>query len=246
MARRSLLCFLALGLLLPTLTSSIYWHDSIHGGKQQAHHGPDIPAPHVLDLAHLFTLEGHTQYAAGQPYDSRPCAGQPSPATRNGVLPVIPHFSPDSRDGGNGFCFDHQPTIMEEQQITNAKGHTVGDFQLWYFTGCQSYAAHVIATPQPGEADPTLQLQVDQYDGSGFVNGVTQLFWHIGDEDKLLPSATQAIGPLQEHEIWSPMLFSPDAPVQASTTLSMNNEPSVAFSSYYAAGHPTTINGQYS
>lgn len=246
MTIRSLLGLLALGLLLPTLTSRVYWHANTHKSTQQAHSGLALPHMNIMGLAHAFTPEKPLHVMASNPYDSRPCAQQPSPATCNGVLPVIPRFSPDSRDGGNGFCFDHQPTIMEDQHITNAKGHTVGDFQLWDFAGCKSYAAHLIATPQPGEADPTLQLQVDQYDGSGFVNGVTQLFWHIGGEDKLLPSATQAIGPLQEHEIWSPMLFSPDAPVQASTTLSMNNEPSVAFSRYYAADHPTTINGQYS
>ncbi|EFH83047.1 hypothetical protein [Ktedonobacter racemifer] len=144
MTLQSLLCFLALGLLLPTLTSSLYWHDSVQGSKQQAHRGRDIPAPHVMDLAHAFTLEGHTQDTASQPYDSRPCAGHPSPANCNGVLPVIPHFSPDNRESGNGYCFDRQPTIMEDQQMTDAMGQSLGDFQLWYFTGCQSYAAHLL------------------------------------------------------------------------------------------------------
>lgn len=56
MTRPSLVCFLALGLLLPTLMSSIYWHDSLHGGKQQAHQSMGIPAPHIMDLAHANKL----------------------------------------------------------------------------------------------------------------------------------------------------------------------------------------------
>ncbi|GHO72313.1 hypothetical protein KSD_00840 [Ktedonobacter sp. SOSP1-85] len=248
MTLRSLIGLLALGLLLPTLTSSLFWHDTVHGSTQPTHPGLAIPLPHasIMDLANAFTLEERTQDTASQPYDSRPCAQQPSPGHCNGVLPIIPHFSPDSRDAGNGYCFDHQPQIMEDQQIPDAMGQTMVDFQLWYFTGCKSYAAHLIATPGANGQQPTLQLQVDQYTGSGILNGITQLFWHVGGEDKLFPSATQAIGPLQDHEIRSPMLYSPDAPVQATTTLQVNNQPYVAFSSYYAAGHPTTINGQSS
>ncbi|GHO60798.1 hypothetical protein [Ktedonobacter robiniae] len=246
MTRPSLVCFLALGLLLPTLMSSIYWHDSLHGGKQQAHRSMGIPAPHILDLAQAFTQEERTQTRANNPYDSRPCAGNPSPTNCNGVLPVIPHFSPDNRDSGNGFCFDHQPHILEDQQLTNAAGQRIGTLQLWYFTGCESYAAHLLARPDANGQQPTLQLQVDQYDGSGILNGITQLFWHLGDEEKLLPSTTQAIGPLQEQEIWSPLLFSPDAPVRASAILHVNQQTSTAFSGYYANGQPTTINGQNS
>ncbi|WP_169461062.1 hypothetical protein [Ktedonobacter racemifer] len=104
----------------------------------------------------------------------------------------------------------------------------------------------LLARPGANGQQPTLQLQVDQYDGSGILNGITQFFWHLGDEDKLLPSATQAIGPLQEQETWSPLLFSPDAPVQASAILHVNQQPFTAFSGYYANGQPITINGQNS
>lgn len=245
---RSLLCFLALGLLLPTLTLDIFWHEYVPSRNTEAHVRSASPLSRAsnMDLARAFTPQRRTAptIPTDQPYDSRPCAQQPTPEHCNGVLPVIPHFSVSSRDSGNGYCFDRQPKIMEDQQITDNMGQTIADFQLWYFTGCKSYAAHLI---EPYDQLPTLQLQVSQYDGSGIFNGITKLFWHLGDEDKLLPSATQTIGPLQDHEIWSPMLYGPDAPVQATATIHMpDNQDYAAFSNYYAAGQPTTINGQRS
>ncbi|EFH81164.1 hypothetical protein [Ktedonobacter racemifer] len=40
------------------------------------------------------------------------------------------------------------------------------------------------------------------------------------------------------------MLYSPQDPVQASMTLHVNQQTSTAVSSYYAAGQPTSVNGQ--
>lgn len=186
-----------------------------------------------------------TQQATDAPYDSRPCRQHPSAQTCNGVLPFAPHFSIFERAEGSGACFDDQRMLMEDQQITDAKNNSLETLQLWYFPACKVYTSHLIF----GDASQgnTISTEVQQFDGSGIGNAITKFFWNFGDEDPLLPSATEQTGPVQDDEIWSPMLYSPDAPVQASATIDAASGMQYApITGYYAGGHPTTINGKRS
>ncbi|EFH83025.1 hypothetical protein [Ktedonobacter racemifer] len=207
--------------------------------NQNAHPRVTIPPPaptSTMDAANAFARDGHTHQGATttQSYDSRPCAQHPSPATCNGVLPLRPHTPLESREHGSGSCFDQQITIMEDQRIPDAMGHIIADFQLWFFVGCKSYAAHLIAAPD--QPPPTIQLQVQQYDAATTA----------ADANTLPPSATQASGPLQDQETWFPLLYSPNDPVQAAMTLHINQQTYTALSHFYAAGQPTTLHGRSS
>lgn len=59
----------------------------------------------------------------------------------------------------------------------------------------------------------------------------------------LLHSATQTFGPVQDSEIWLPMLYSPKAPMQTSASIEVPGT-SYASISYYASWVPTTVNGK--
>ncbi|GHO60797.1 hypothetical protein [Ktedonobacter robiniae] len=179
MKKRFLPGLLALVLLLQILILGIGWSTMNTMANQNAHPRAKTsqdthprattppPAPtSTMDAANAFAHAGHTHQGATTPqsYDSRPCAQHPSPTTCNGVLPLRPHTPLESREHGSGSCFDQQITIMEDQQISNSAGHTIADFQLWFFIGCKSYAAHLIAAPD--QPPPTIQLQVQQYDAA--------------------------------------------------------------------------------
>ncbi|GHO72314.1 hypothetical protein KSD_00850 [Ktedonobacter sp. SOSP1-85] len=250
MKRRSLLGLLALVLLLQILILGSFWATMNIMANQNAHPRaktsqdthpratiPPSTPTRTMDAANAFARAGHTRQDATattttQTYDSRPCAQQPSPEHCNGVLPLIPHTPLNSREHGSGSCFDQQITIMEDQQISNSAGHTIADFQLWFFIGCKSYAAHLIAAPD--QPPPTIQLQVQQYDAATAATT---------ENKNLHPSATQASGPLVDQETWSPLLYSPHDPVQASMSLRINQQTYMALTHFYAAGQPTSIHG---
>ncbi len=229
MTRRRTLYLLPLGLLLPILVAAAFLA-----------HATPMQSSHVL-RGTLLSISQAQGNGYDQPFDSRPCLAHPSPENCNGILPFGPHFSILSRDEGSGYCFNDKRMLMEDQQVKDVNGKVVGDFQLWYLPSCQTYTSHLISGTG---ASQTISTQVQQFDGSGVWNGITKLMWHLGDEDPLQPSATQEVGPLQDYEMWSPMLYSPTAPVQASATIDRDGSSYAPISSYYAAGKHTTINGQ--
>lgn len=184
------------------------------------------------------------RHATDAPIDSRPCRANPSDATCNGVLPFGPHFSIFERAGGSGACFDDRRMLMEEQPIIDEHNSTIGTLQLWFFPSCQSYAAHLIFNPDGPRA--TISVQVQQFDQGGIGAAIASVFSWLGSEDNPLPSQTEQTGPAQDDEIWSPLLYSPTAPVQASATIDDAAHGALygPLTGYYAAGQPTTINGK--
>jgi hypothetical protein len=73
-------------------------------------------------------------------YDTRPCVQHPSDATCSGKYPVSPPHVSSSLgvQQGAGACIDKHSAIVENQVIADARGHDVGNLQIFWLPTCLS------------------------------------------------------------------------------------------------------------
>jgi hypothetical protein len=181
-------------------------------------------------------------------FDARPCVKMPSSQTCNGILPFFPHGFFERGDGA-GACYDTQSQLMEAQEIKDAQNTIIGSMQLLYFPKCQTYSAHLLyqATHPQGNS---IQAEVDQFNANPLSQALNSFAtWSGFDaEEELSPDAVQSTGVVSDYDVWTPMVYSPTAPVQATAQVGHGDvftDPKAQrlLTGYYAAGHATTVNG---
>ncbi len=176
-------------------------------------------------------------------FDTRPCAANPSPDTCNGKYPVSPpHVSPSSgAQMGAGACIDDSHRVVENQVITDTVGHAVGTLQLWWLGRCRSYFGYVsFSFPLSQVQSASILVQTETS------NGFLQWFDNVS---QLPPSVTgtEQTGPVSREtllsdgmlgqQLYSPLIYSPSAPVSAHIDIELSGGISYANSSAsYVAG----------
>jgi hypothetical protein len=183
-------------------------------------------------------------------FDARPCLAQPSPATCEGILPVGPDYALTNLHGGSGACFDGTQFSLGQQNILDpTTGKTVGVYQFWFLPDCGTYTLH-IHDEQPGIA---IDAEVDRLHVSDWLDQLSSGFAHligINSEDIPVSLDAQETTVASATDIWTPMLYSPTAPVQATALIGQGNAFSAPnqrlITNFFAAGKPTTVNGKSS
>jgi hypothetical protein len=207
-------------------------------------------------LAHTTTsgnrLETTQQKATADAlsFDSRPCLAQPSSTTCEGVLPVAPHTSLTNHEGGSGACFDGSQFSLEQRNLLDpATGKTVGVYQFLFLPHCGTYTLH-IHDEQPGMA---IDAEVDRLHSSDWLDQLSSNLAHlVGITSEDIPVSLDAQETTVAHttDIWTPMLYSPVAPVQGTAWLGQGNPFNPPnqniITNFFAAGKQTTVNGKQS
>lgn len=235
MNKRLTLSILSLGLLLTFLVAGIVLlclHLPTTGGGLRA---SSLSLAQTSNMTDLFI-------------DSRPCIQNPSSATCNGVLPYVPHNVLE-RAGGAGACFANEDGVLvEDQQITDGANSPIGTFDLWYSTSCQVYTAHVLYEPNTQQLHIT--VHVNQLNGNVITQALNSFTALTGAQDSPLISASQSTGDVSNGDVWTPMLYSPNAPIQATAMVGQGDNYQASSQSlltmFYAAGQPTTVNNRAS
>lgn len=163
--------------------------------------------------------------------DSHLCKQNPSSTHCNGILPFIPHTFTD-RSYGSGACYDKQSTIVNEQLIKDNKNKVIGTFQLWYMESCGSYTTHVIYTPTDTPQNNSMDITTNQFnnDPNALLLSDNNPFPNLGFGEYTQGSpqfgSSQSTGVVKgSNELWSPLLYSPTIPVQATAFVGHNGNP---------------------
>lgn len=146
-------------------------------------------------------------------YDTRPCVQHASDATCSGKYPVSPpHVSPAlAVQNGAGACIDTHSAIVENQVITDTRGHDVGNLQIFWLPSCFSYFGTVsfsFPLNQVTQASIWIQTASDSNFVQWFQN-VTGLEPAVHHFQQTGPVAGSD---LTQQELYSPLIYAPAAP----------------------------------
>jgi hypothetical protein len=171
-------------------------------------------------------------------YNTRPCVQHPSDATCSGKYPVSPpHISP-ALGVQQGACIDKHSAIAENQVIADARGHDVGNLQIFWLPTCLSSCGYVsfwFPLNQVTQASIWIQMESDSNFVQCFQNvtGLAPAVYHFQQTGRVAGSD------LTRQELYSPLIYTPAAPTSASIAIQLADgfEYENATASY-AAGVP--------